>query len=190
MNALRSLDAARYGIEMLEVYEPADTHTEEGLFAPGLIEEPTPIEAFPFQCDATPGRMFRTLFIHTPRMLSALLEDLHAVGVPIESRRFANTEQLMALDERVIVNCTAMGSRELFNDEGVYPARGVLVHMKPQKLGYCVHDGYKYMFPREDALVLGGCFQPDRDDDTPDDQMIQEILEHHRSFFGAVCAGG
>ena len=62
-------------------------------------------------------------------------------------------------------------------------ARGVLVHMKPQPLGYIVHDGYKYMFPRHDALVLGGCFDADVDDPTPPEHTVREILEHHRRFF-------
>ncbi|MFI4898726.1 MAG: hypothetical protein ACIARR_12995, partial [Phycisphaerales bacterium JB059] len=65
----------------------------------------------------------------------------------------------------------------------MYPARGVLVHMKPQPLGYIVHDGYKYMFPREDALVLGGCFDADVDNPTPPEHTVRAILEHHRRFF-------
>ncbi|MFG0245476.1 MAG: FAD-dependent oxidoreductase [Phycisphaerales bacterium JB052] len=187
LTALRALDANRYGIEQLDVYEPEGSHTEEGLFGKGLIEEPQPINAFPFPCDAVPGRMFSTLFIHTPRFLRALLEDVQSAGIPIVNRRFVEQSQLTQLPERVMVNCLAMGSKTLFNDPNVYAARGVLVHVKPQPLGYCVHDGYKYMFPREDALILGGCFQPDREDDTPDDEMVSEILKHHRRFFGSAC---
>lgn len=186
----RSLDSDRYGIEELDVFEPAGSHTEEGLFEPGSIEEPVPIDAFPFPCQAEPGRKFRTLFIHTPRFLRMLIEDLHCSGVRFEQHRFIEQSDLHALPERVLVNCLAMGSRALFDDPAVYPARGVLVHLKPQALGYCVHDGYKYMFPREDALVLGGCFQPDHTDTRPDDAMIREILDHHRRFFGAFCGVG
>jgi glycine/D-amino acid oxidase-like deaminating enzyme len=187
---LKSLDPDRYGIESLDVYEPKGTQTEEGLFSPGLIEEPELIDSFPFPCDAAAERRFRTLYIHTPRFLNALIEDLRSLGVRIEQRRFGHHAQLQDLEQRILVNCLAMGSRELFGDSAIYPARGVLVHMKPQKLGYCVHDGYKYMFPREDALILGGCFQPDREDDRPDDEMVREILQHHRRFFGSACGVG
>ena len=186
LQALRSLDAERYGIELLDVYEPIDSHTEDGLFGTGLIDPPKPIDAFPFPSNATPGRMFSTLYIHTPRFLRTLLEDIESLGVSIVHRHFDDQSQLDHLEERVLVNCLAMGSKTLFNDPNVYAARGVLVHLKPQALGYCVHDGYKYMFPREDALILGGCFQPDREDDTPDDEMVREILAHHRQFFGPV----
>lgn len=184
---LKSLDSTRYGIETLEVYEPVGTQTEDGLFLPGLIDEPERIDAFPFPCDAQPERKFSTMYIHTPRFLGTLLSDLRTLGGEVTQARFGSHRQLAELDQRLIVNCTALGSRALFGDESVYPARGVLVHMKPQRLGYCVHDGYKYMFPREDALILGGCFQPDQDDDRPDDEMVQQILDHHRRFFGSAC---
>lgn len=182
--AFRELDADRYGIEEIEVYEPSGAHTEEGLFEAGLIEEPVEIDAFPFACPTPAGRVFTTAYIHTPMFLDAIVADLDALGVEIVHRRFDEAGELEALDEAVIVNCLALGSRALFNDRQMYAARGVLVHLKPQDLGYCVHDGYKYMFPRRDALVLGGCFQPDRWDDTPDDAMVEEILNHHRRFFG------
>ncbi len=184
---LKSLDPDRYAIETLDVYEPKGTQTEEGLFSPGLIEEPELIDSFPFPCDALAERRFSTLYIHTPRFLRTLLDDLGSFGVTIKQYRFGSHTELGSLKERLIVNCTALGSKTLFGDDAIYPARGVLVHMKPQDLGYCVHDGYKYMFPREDALVLGGCFQPDRDDDRPDEKMVREILDHHRGFFGRAC---
>lgn len=186
-DALKKLDSDRYGIESLDVYEPRGTQTEEGLFTPGLIDEPELIDAFPFPCDAEAERRFRTLYIHSPRFLGALIDDLNRLGVTIHQRRFVSHKELASLDERLIVNCTAMGSMTLFGDAAIYPARGVLVHMRPQKLGYCVHDGYRYMFPREDALILGGCFQPDADDDRADDEMVREILDHHRRFFGSAC---
>ncbi len=190
IRAFRGLDPERYAVEELDIFEPHDSHTEEGLFAPGLIEEPEPVDHFPFQCDARPGRKFRSLFIHTPRFLGALMQDLDSLGVRIEQRRFDTLDSLHAIPERVAVNCLAMGASKLFDDPHVYPARGILVHLQPQDLGYCVHDGYKYMFPRSDALVLGGCFQPDRDDLMPDAQMVQEILDHHRRFFGSACGVG
>lgn len=187
---LKSLEPDRYGIETLDVFEPKGTQTEEGLFSPGLIEEPELIDSFPFPCATPAERRFRTLYIHTPRFLRSLIDDLRSLGVRFVSRRFGSHTELKSLEERVVVNCTALGSRTLFGDDTIYPARGVLVHMKPQNLGYCVHDGYKYMFPREDALILGGCFQPDRDDDRPDDEMVREILDHHRRFFGSACGVG
>ena len=186
IDRFRSIDRVKFGVEQLPIYEPASSHTEEGLFDDGLILPPTVIEEFPFVCSAIPGRVFQTEFIHTRRFLGALVVEIAELGGRFELRKFDHRDELDSLNESVIVNCTAMGSKSLFEDPNIYAARGVLVHLQPQNLGYCVHDGYKYMFPREDALILGGCFQEDRWDDAPDQAMIDEILTHHRRFFGQL----
>jgi glycine/D-amino acid oxidase-like deaminating enzyme len=128
--------------------------------------------------------VFRTLFMHTPRLLQSLMDEIRARGGEFETRRIGRVEEIGQLAEPVAVNCLAMGSRTLFGDAAMYPARGMLVMMKPQRLGYIVHDGYKYMFPREDGLVLGGCFLQDDWLDEPDEAVCAEILAHHRAFFG------
>lgn len=181
-----SLDSQRYGIEKIPIYEPEQSATEAHLFENGTIDPPTPIDSFPFQCQAKPGRMFQTQFIHNNRFLSALQEDALALGGEICQRKFTTQDQLIGLNEQVLVNCMALGSRALFGDKQVYAARGVLVHMKPQDLGYGIHDGFKYMFPRNDALILGGCFHEYDWDDQPDQAMVDEILNHHRRFFGQI----
>ena len=184
--AFQSLDAQRYGIEKLPIYEPEQSSTEAHLFENGTIDPPTPIDSFPFHCQAKPGRMFQTHFIHNNRFLSALLEDVLALGGKVCQRKLTTQDQLIGLKEQVLVNCMALGSRALFGDKQVYAARGVLVHMKPQDLGYGIHDGFKYMFPRNDALILGGCFHEYDWDDQPDQTMVDEILNHHRRFFGQL----
>jgi glycine/D-amino acid oxidase-like deaminating enzyme len=122
--------------------------------------------------------------MHTPRLLRSLMDEIRSRGGVFETRRIGRVEEIGDLAEPVAVNCLAMGSRTLFGDTAMYPARGMLVMMKPQKLGYIVHDGYKYMFPREDGLVLGGCFLEDDWRDEPDEAICREILAHHRRFFG------
>ena len=185
-SVFRSLDSNRYGIENLPIYEPATSNTESYLFENGLIAPPTPIDSFPFECIAEPGRMFTTEFIHTNRFLDSIYDDVINLGGQFHKHKFETIDQVLEIDEIVIVNCLALGSRKLFADDAVYAARGVLVHLQPQNLGYAVHDGYKYMFPRENALVLGGCFEEDVWDNQPNQAMIDEILNHHRRFFGQL----
>lgn len=184
--AFRLLDQDRYGIEELPIYEPAKSATEPHLFENGTIAPPVQIDSFPFDCAATPGRMFKTMFIHNHLFFRAIHEDVLALGGEIHQLKFVSNDEVLELDEQVIVNCLALGSRALFGDKQVYAARGVLVHMQPQDLGYGVHDGYKYMFPRSDTLILGGCFHEYDWDDQPDQEMIDEILTHHRRFFGQI----
>jgi len=130
--------------------------------------------------------MFTTDFIHNNIFLSAIHDDVLELGAQIHRRTFASQNEILELQEQVIVNCLALGSRTLFDDSQVYAARGVLVLMKAQDLGYGIHDGFKYMFPRNDVLILGGCFQEDELNNQPDQAMIDEILNHHRRFFGQL----
>ena len=181
--ALLKLDPARFGIDELPVYEPAFACDDDFLFENGTIDPPLPHDRLPLPGPPRSGRSFRSLFIHTLRFLDALLEDVRDAGVEIHERVFTDQSELSTLPEDSVVNCLALGSRALFDDHAMYPARGVLVHMKPQSLGYIVHDGYRYMFPREDALILGGCFDEGVWDDTPNEQIAREILAHHRRFF-------
>lgn len=174
----------RFGVEELPVYEPATAPDNPEFFDNGTLEPPTPLDVLPVGAATQPGRVFRTLFMHTPRLLRALIAEIESRGGVFERRRITRVEEIGSLDEPVAVNCLAMGSRELFSDAAMYPARGMLVLMKPQKLGYIVHDGYKYMFPRDDALVLGGCFLENDWLDEPDEAYCRAILAHHRAFFG------
>ncbi len=182
-NALEQLDPVRFGIETLPVYEPEFAHDPEHLFNNGTIAPPVHIDKLPFPGPPRSGRSFESIFIHTPRFLNALIDDLNSLGVTIQRQNFSKLDDIKTLKEHTIVNCLALGSRTIFGDDAMYPARGLLVHMEPQPLGYIVHDGYKYMFPREDALILGGCFDENVWDDQPNHQIAQEILSHHRRFF-------
>lgn len=182
--AFQELDAERFGIEELPVFEPEGAPLYPEFFDNGTLDDPTPLDVLPIGARRGPGRVFRTIFIHTPRFLNAVVEEVRSLGGVIEHGRVDRLSDLGGVPEPVVVNCLAMGSRTLFDDSAMYPARGMLVHMKPQPLGYIVHDGYKYMFPRQDALVLGGCFLPDDWRDFPDETICREILDHHRRFFG------
>lgn len=181
--AIDALDPAKFGIETMQVFEPEYAHDPDFIFNNGTITPPSELETLPIPGPPRSGRVFETVFIHTLRFLNALISDLDELNVPIIEREFTGIEQINLLKESMLINCLALGSHKLFGDQAMYPARGVLVHMEPQDLGYIIHDGYKYMFPREDALILGGCFDENIWDDTPDEEIAREILAHHRRFF-------
>lgn len=182
------LDRGLWGVEELPVYEPveADEHPEH--FESGVLGTPRQLtKAEPKPGRITEGRLYRANFIHTPRFMRQLVEACAQAGVTMESRSFEAIADVKALEEDALVNCLALGSREIFNDAKVFPARGVLVHLQPQELGYCVHDEYHYVFPREDALILGGTYEPDiepGEDEGDLEAVAQEILQHHREFYG------
>ncbi|MEM7228924.1 MAG: FAD-dependent oxidoreductase [Planctomycetota bacterium] len=182
---LRSLDPEHWAYQTLPVCEPEGAPDTPRLFATGAIDPPVPVERLPIGGPPRSGRVFMTEFIHTPRFLRVLADEVRQLGVSIDTATVRSPDDVSTLPESLVVNCLGLGSRDVFGDTAMYAARGVLVHMKPQQLGYIVHDGYRYMFPREDALILGGCFMPDADTDTHDATIAAEILAHHRAFFAS-----
>ncbi|MEM9374281.1 MAG: FAD-dependent oxidoreductase [Planctomycetota bacterium] len=188
VDSLQALDDS-YGIERLPVYEPSGAPDQPEFFDNGSIHPPVVLDALPIGADAGPGRVFETLFIHTPVFLPRLVERVRSLGGRFEMRRIRRICEIGRLREPGVVNCLAYGSRDLFDDGAVFPARGMLVLLKPQDLGYIKHDGYRYMFPRRDALVLGGCFIEGDDRPEPDGEICRRILADHRAFWGQHGSG-
>lgn len=184
---LSGLDVERWGIERVPVLEPHFAEHLEYLYEAGAIDPPSEVEALPLPGPPLAGRCFESLFIHTPRFLEAVHAEAKARGVrtlTANLRDRAHIRELAGeLRASAVVNCLALGSATVFDDDAMYPARGHLVHLDPQPLGYIMHNGYSYMFPRFDALVLGGSFEAGVTDTTPDPRTVERILAYHRGVF-------
>ena len=84
-------------------------------------------------------------------------------------------------------NCTGLGSRELFGDQDLHPARGQLAILEPQpEVRYAFTGGPGYMFPRPDGIILGGTFEVDEWDATPEPATIARIIADHKRFFATL----
>ncbi|HEX8144148.1 MAG TPA: FAD-dependent oxidoreductase [Pyrinomonadaceae bacterium] len=106
---------------------------------------------------------FKTMLIEPSVYLNSLLRDFHIAGGKIVVREFRSREEIAALREPVVVNCTGLGARTLFGDEALIPVRGQLEVLLPQhEVDYCYISGSLYMFPRRDGIILGGTFEHDR----------------------------
>lgn len=181
---MTGLDPKAWGVRELPVFEPDFTEHHPEYFESGAIAEPRPwSESDGLIPGITGGRVFRTYFIDTPTFMQKLYDEVVRLGGEIVSRSFRSLGDVEALPEAVVVNCLAMGSKVLFGDGLIFPARGLLVHLKPQRLGYVYHDGYRYMFPRENALILGGTYEPGVSEPPADDEPYLQILERHRARF-------
>jgi len=91
----------------------------------------------------------------------ALLRDLREGGARVVVRDLYGRDDVLALPEPLVANCTGLGARELFGDTGFVPARGQLVSLLPQpEIDYLtLGDNLTYMFPRRDGILLGGTFE-------------------------------
>lgn len=127
---------------------------------------------------------FKALIIDPDYYLDALLKDAQIAGAQVQQRRFASMNEVMALSEPVIVNCTGLGAGELFGDESLTPIRGQLSHLLPQpEINYSyvapTSQGVLYMFPRKTGLVLGGTHEMGEGRVEVQPEQIRRMVEGH-----------
>ena len=136
----------------------------------------------PFPLDSV--RRYDTMYVETGRYLRQMTRDIQIAGGKIEVRKFATPAEIASLPENLVFNCTGLGSRELFGDQLLQPIRGQLAIVEPQpEVRYAVQGEFGYMFPRGDGILLGGTFERDVWDPTPDPKDIAGIIADHKRFF-------
>jgi len=179
---------ARYGVVHRDNYATPGHGGGLARIPAGLLPPPERLERLPFLGPARPGLRFRTLLIEPPIYLPRLLSDLEGAGVRRVRRRFERLDELALLPERAVVNSLGLGARDLFGDPALLPVRGQLVHLAPQALPYLLsHEGY--LFPRRDALVLGGTVEWNVGENAVEAGAAARILERPRAFFRGESAG-
>src|SRR5437868_3753041 len=171
-----------YGIRWLPTYVETDSPDAKVIATfPPINRMLTPAE-HPFPWAST--LRYDTMYVETGRYLRQMIRDLQVAGGKIEVRRFASLADISPLLETLVFNCTGLGSRDLFGDQELRPARGQLAILEPQpEVQYAVTGGPGYMFPRPDGIILGGTFELDQWNTTPDPATIQRIVENHKRFF-------
>jgi D-amino-acid oxidase len=127
------------------------------------------------------------LFIEPPTYLRSLVRDFHLAGGKIVVRGFNSPAELAALPQPVVVNCTGLGSRELFGDSELVPIKGQLTVLLPQpEVNYAIETRDLYMFPRSDGILLGGTFERGVDTLEPDFEAEKRILQGQRAIFDGM----
>ena len=83
--------------------------------------------------------------------LDAMAREFHLLGGRVVIRKFDTPRDLMSVSESVIVNCTGLGSLDLFDDEELIPVKGQLTFLVPQP-----EVNYEFnCMPRSDGIALG-----------------------------------
>ena len=96
---------------------------------------------------------------------------------------------IQALPERLVFNCTGLGSKSLFDDAELTPVKGQLTILLPQpEVQYAVIAGDLYMFPRSDGVLLGGTHEEGDWSLQPNLEKKAEILAGHRALFDSFRA--
>ena len=129
--------------------------------------------------------------------LDRLVRDVLQFGGRIVIREFETRRDLMTLTETLIVNCTGLGARELFEDEALVPYKGQLTLLVPQsEVGYettgglTATSGYSgvslHMSPRSDGIALGGTAEHGEWSLDPNDDARRRVVEGHIELFSAM----
>jgi glycine/D-amino acid oxidase-like deaminating enzyme len=141
---------------------------------------------------------YHTLMIDPDYYLDQLMQEAQLAGARFISQRFETLDDVLALAQPVIVNCTGLGAGKLFGDETILPIRGQLTHLLPQpEIDYSyttyMNGGSLYMFPRKTGLVLGGSHgRGDWSLDIREDELTRMIDGHaalaERATFSTATA--
>jgi glycine/D-amino acid oxidase-like deaminating enzyme len=152
----------------------------------GVIPEPKVWRTLPFEKLTGPGYEYSTLLVEPPILLARLHEDLALSGVQFLQREFIGLEAVRQLREQVVINCTGLGSRKIWLDCKLYPIKGQLALLHPQDELRYLYSSKGYVFPRRDAVVVGGSYEPWPDDPCPDGAMCRTIIETLRKAFDGL----
>jgi D-amino-acid oxidase len=177
-----ALVGAEYGVRWLPTYEQGGDSGPPELEAYSPNSQRLTAAQHPFPVE--PMVRFDTMYVETGRFLGRLTADLLGAGGRIRLRDFRAPEELFNLSEPLIFNCTGIGARDLFGDEGMIPVRGQLAILRPQpEVRYAASGEWGYMFPRADGIILGGTFERNVWDTAPDPARIERILASHQAVF-------
>jgi len=133
-------------------------------------------------------RHYDTMLIEPAIYLPAMMDDFYTAGGKIEVVDFVDRNHVLSLQEPVIMNCSGLGARSLFDDQNLFPIKGQLTFILPQEeVDYMlIGNGGLYMFPRHDGILLGGTFERNEWSLQPDPVETRRILDGHAAFFNAM----
>ena len=180
--AFQLLVGLEYGVRWIDSFELSRHEISLQRDLPGgndlypaqqLHRDPQNYFGFPFV------RQYSTMLIEPSIYLSALLRDFYIAGGRVVVKEFRNRRELARLPERVVFNCTGLGSRDLFDDPELVPVRGQIEVLLPQPEIDYAYLGTGYMFPRRDGIVLGGTWDHGDWSLAPNAEQAAHILDSH-----------
>ncbi|MBV9963553.1 MAG: FAD-dependent oxidoreductase [Parafilimonas sp.] len=121
--------------------------------------------------------------IETQIFLPYLRQFLTNKNIVFKERVIDNFNQLSSFD--IIINCSALGARELCNDETVVPVRGqvALLETDTTRPIYLDNEMPLYIVPRKDAMIVGGTYEENIFKEETQPATIEKILNNAYSVF-------
>jgi D-amino-acid oxidase len=122
--------------------------------------------------------------IETQIFLPWLYKQVEAKGAVLTQRQIFDLHDISAAFDAVI-NCSALGARELCNDKTVIPVRGQVVLLEPGFPDHIFLDNQTpaYIVPRKDATIVGGTYEENVYDEATEQESLNDILKRAYSVF-------
>lgn len=197
---LQLLAGPKYGVTWIKQYAPTDNE-QAGRGTNQLL----PADLQGARVILQPGEHpFPTRFaierdemrIEPSIYLDALMHDFLIWGGKVVIRKFETPREVASLGENLIVNCTGLGAKALFNDPELMPLKGQLVVLVPQsEITYGTtggaraatpEAGFVHMMPRSDGIILGGTSIRDNWSMDVEEPDRQRVVNAHIELFGAM----
>jgi D-amino-acid oxidase len=118
--------------------------------------------------------------------LAAVREDFLRDGGRIVHRKIGSREEMAALPEPLVFNCSGLGSRVLANDEELIPMKGQLNLFEAQpEIDYmlALERERIYMMPRRDCIVVGTSKVRNDWTLTPDPKETERVIAGIRRLY-------
>jgi glycine/D-amino acid oxidase-like deaminating enzyme len=194
-HAYTNLGGAEYGIRWMENYYLGNEPIELSYYLrelPDLFASVADLEPHEHPFPVPYVRRTVTMLIDPATFLRQVFEDFLQAHGDYVIRNFVDLGQVLALDEGVIFNCTGLGAKALFGDDELTPIKGQLLFLPPDPAldfltvgGGVVGGGgdILYMFPRTDAVVLGGTWKMGDPSQHVEANESSRILNGNKNIF-------
>ena len=187
----QDLVSDHYGVRWIERYVLSESPPEEpespnplADLAPGNMQLAPDEHPFPRPY----ARRYWTMLIEPTRYLDAILRDFLQASGRLVVREFDSLEALLALPERLIMNCTGLGAKALFGDEELTPIKGQLIVLLPQpEVDYIMGTAGLSIIPRRDGVVLGQTWERGESSLEPSATEMQRVLQGLTQLFADMA---
>jgi len=129
-------------------------------------------------------------FFRSPNLISQeymkyLIQIAYRLGIQFYRYKISSLEKLFKEwnDADIFINCLGVEAFRVFNDNQVFPIRGVLIHLKEKVslkkfISWDDHpDGLTYIISRRDKCILGGTTDKGNWDTTTTKEEVEKIYK-------------